>query len=942
MVRRLSLVAAALLLILSIMGSANPSIKWGIAWHYYPVGDTANYGPIGRMMGRHFDLGEFHATASAAFVKFARQTNSSFKSMLYDNFTNTTFGGEDAYKWRSLQNEGWRINSSTGYSNFEKFFAHFSGNTRLYSFATDNTQDGPREYRFGYGVVPGIFLEQTPGGTLQDFSRSDGNIDFTHLSYDTAGYDTGSVHIDTVFTTAAQGQMLPFTALGVVGAKLYVGNPDRFYQVWITLTSPLGTDATDKWQYLATDSTWKDLPPYVDFTLNLHKTGQNYIQFDPPSDWGYKSVSGQRGYWMRDTVNVTSGSTPVFTGLKHEGWYTLKSNGDYIVPGWDAAYDLDGNDYLDATEFSNVPASDSASARFKHWARVPTFQWQNPRFVMNPSDTTYQRVNAQIALYNVTRTDLTGDGSACSGIYEDNCIPSDGSIDVRGYSDRLNLADAGQVGNYLLRYASSTGGRISEFPGASPGVYYQSCHSAMDSVVNDSLFLQHGKLYQGNSSQFFADNFRYTYSPAALTWSGTRQDSGGYAFQHVHGAMQRERWVPYGAPFQLGNEGSPVVTAPIQWQMAKDVTSNGRVGEFLIRQAKFDSLWSEQPWYSYTGVTKNRDRMTALAYAYMSNYGTSYFTWTPVNGVTQYGGLQNASVGYLDSTAWWPAVAFNLGTSVSDSDSVFASIRQYTTARSPWDGVESAPWYETAKVYSRHYQKGYVFFKPRPYSDDWVSEDSMGTLWSGYVPVWTDGTQSATSHRKGNFAADIGSDSCGVTTLTMPNSKGYSKVNYDGTLSAAVTTITIKNGEGLIMSDTTGINMGADVTPPTATVERPVGNWGVPGDHTVVLRCSEPCLLDLTEFDCTACADWADVYTVELPLYVMPVVYSGNDIYITGRFTGLIANDNNSRLRFTIHDLAGNQVVITDTKFTPRANRFNSVAPQATPQSPSPFPIFFH
>ena len=90
--------------------------------------------------------------------------------------------------------------------------------------------------------------------------------------------------------------------------KLYGAKRDRqiFKDVKVNVGTALVADAiTIVWEYW-NGSAWTALSNVVDNTNNFTVTGANWITFDVPSDWGYNTVNGQSGRFVRCRVTAVT------------------------------------------------------------------------------------------------------------------------------------------------------------------------------------------------------------------------------------------------------------------------------------------------------------------------------------------------------------------------------------------------------------------------------------------------------------------------------------------------------------------------------------------------------------------------------------------------------------------------------------------------------------
>ena len=694
---------ALLCAVLAVLAAAparagvNPCLNWTIVYSPYSPNDA-----VAQVLASKFDLMEVEP-GNEDWPQYIRKYNPNFIFLRYDNFTNNNRGSHKD-KWQALQNACAALGQD-----FERMWLHLNQDSRL-----QLNSDTPMDDRFGGASGEGVV--RWAGGYLTD---------------QTWGAYGSDPNTDVPFCQASGD----YVAMGYFG---------RFYSVVVTLRQPASSDWTGTWEYLRSDSTWQPLT-FTDGTQGMTRTGT--VSFTPPTDWGLLSMDGARLYWARVRCTHTAAVGPHWASLRKEKFYRPGStSSEQIVPGWNPANDPNGDGWVSDAELA-LPSHDAnASARFKYQARIPTMYWVSERCVANVGDPLYQQLNASWGTWKATSP--SPGGSYIDGIYEDNCIPTDGSIQVMGGPG--NLADSIFVGGYTI----VSGGGVLEYPGPGPGRRFHMDHLRCDSTAYAQLSAA-GKMLEGNCSQFYCDFHLQQYDPQSVH-TITRGDSGGYFAFSVHTMAQRELWaIPKTTVSVCGLE-SPTVCASAQFRMAKELTSHGHFGEFLIRQSYANAD------YGPTNMSKDRDRMFALAYFYMITNPHAYCGWMSVDGITP-----------AESTQWWPAVGYNIGTPQSDSVYVFQT------------GTDSNG--EPYTVYARYFTNALVLVKPKPY---WNSEFN-----------------------------DLQSP---VTVANLP--AALRRLNYDATLGPPITQLALRNIEGAILVGSVtapgGHPPGQDSIPPGAVTNQ--------------------------------------------------------------------------------------------------------------------------
>ncbi|MBI5836111.1 MAG: Ig-like domain-containing protein [Candidatus Eisenbacteria bacterium] len=666
--------ALFLLLVLAVAGAptvlagANPSVNWTIVYSPFNANDAD-----AQILASKFDFMEVEP-GNEDWPQYIRRYNPNFKFVRYDNFTNNNRGGQRD-KWTALQNACAALGQD-----FERMWLHFSTDTKV---ALNN--DTPLDDRLGGAVGEGVVMFS--GGYLTD------------QSYWAYGSDPGT---NVAFLQGASD-------------IVYMGYFDRFAMVDVSLKQAASADFAAVWEYLRSDSVWAALS-VNDSTFGMRQSG--HVRFTPPTNWGFLSVDGTREYWLRLRNTRTPATAPRWGYLRKEKFYPPKNaDNTFTVPGWAAANDANGDGWVSDAEFAARPVP-GASARFKSQARIPTFYWVSERYAANVGDALYRQLCADWVHWKVT-TPVAG-GQYLDGIYEDNCIPSDGSITVMGGVG--NLADSIFVGSYGF----TSGGSVLEYPGAGPGRRFHQDHLVCDSTVYARL-KSAGKWLQGNSSQFYGDSHLQQFDPQAVRGI-VRGDSGGYFAYSVHHMVQRETWAIPKTTISSGGLESPTVCASAQFRYAREQTSNGRMGEFLVRQSYANAD------YGPATITKERDRMFGLAYFCMIANPNAYCGWMSVEGITP-----------AESTQWWPAVGYNFGTPQNDSVYTFQT------------GTDSNG--EPYTVYARYFTNALVLVKPKPYWNSKFS-DNESPITTANLPV---------ALRRLNYDGTLGSS---VTQVALRNIEG--------------------------------------------------------------------------------------------------------------------------------------------------------------------------
>jgi hypothetical protein len=191
----------------------------------------------------------------------------------------------------------------------------------------------------------------------------------------------------TNLTAAAHGPA-GRVAFGSAGESLWVGYPERFREITVTLAAPAGGGWSVALEYPAavnasgTPTAWAPLPALADTTAGLTQSGQ--ITFDPPAGWQTAAAGGSaRLYYVRFRTTA-AGTAPVAAAILGRDYVAAQGQTAGVIPAFDRAADADKDDYLNDREYSHrAPGKD---ARFLHESRMFAENYGQMRFSTNPSD----------------------------------------------------------------------------------------------------------------------------------------------------------------------------------------------------------------------------------------------------------------------------------------------------------------------------------------------------------------------------------------------------------------------------------------------------------------------------------------------------------------------------------------------------------------------------
>jgi hypothetical protein len=188
----------------------------------------------------------------------------------------------------------------------------------------------------------------------------------------------------TDLTAAAHGPNGP-VRLGSVGDSLYLGYPERFREINVSLAAPGAgwhgvIESCNAIDTAGRPTGWEALRLLSDTTARLSRSGR--MTFDPPPAWRPGSIyDSARLYFLR--VRTTAGAAPVARAILGRDFVNARGTVSGVVPVFDASADRNGDGYLDDAEYAHrAPGND---ARFAYESRL-VVPWYGPmRFVTNPA-----------------------------------------------------------------------------------------------------------------------------------------------------------------------------------------------------------------------------------------------------------------------------------------------------------------------------------------------------------------------------------------------------------------------------------------------------------------------------------------------------------------------------------------------------------------------------
>ncbi len=660
------------------------------------------------------------------------------------------------------------------------------------------------------------------GGTAAE-RRARKELAFFHVTEEWAGSGSGaSTQAVTIFYKAYLNGTTDKTADsydgdgitlgGSMGNTLDLGMLDRFDRAVVDLNSAAAAGWTGVWKYWDGDS-WATLTLASDGTSGMTVDGT--VQWEVPADWEPTTIDGQYNFFVRLETTV-AGTAPVIETVLGDDFTGGGLGTSYTIPVFDEAADLDGDDYLDDAEYATRESG--KDARFRHQARL--FGTYGPsRWITRVDNETFRDwagdyhsryldnnpVASYIAMDNcgenmgafttveVEEIDLlvagTREQDNADGLSEIRTIMV-ASLDI--YADDVTYDSGDRVQHNNVGWRAVDDDILDVEPGTDTTKWVSShwimCNvagAANDGANAEPIFA---------AGHFGFDEFRAR--GCEHTWSQFEGTAGVTASRLAAGNGLVGLDSIY-TPFGGQSERAGIACLAHYYQYA-DPTSTFLT---LYAGAQPASNWSPEPLYTawsgatnYVGgeyVEDNGNYYRASDASTNKRPGTAA-TWSAVTSYSV-GDLVTSSAGHvyiaidasldeeppagtsnafwnrlwsvLDEGHWQEVCTFDVGNPTDSYEMVEEAADPDPLAPEDPDA--------TYRIYRREFENAIVVYKPISYSG---------------------GSDSRTALEK------IGDDT--ETTYTLGGT--FYPVAADGTIGAGVTSVNIRNGEGFILSRSSG------------------------------------------------------------------------------------------------------------------------------------------
>ncbi|HEV2948843.1 MAG TPA: Ig-like domain-containing protein, partial [Gemmataceae bacterium] len=227
-------------------------------------------------------------------------------------------------------------------------------------------------------------------------------------------YTSGTGWTDA--TSKARGGRTSGVSFGGTGQSLYVGYPDKFREINVSLASAAAGRWSAALEYPTAVDTygrptaWGMLPTISNTTSGLTRSGQ--ILFDPPADWKAASINGSARLYYARFATISAGTAPVAEAILGRDYVNARGTTAGTIPAFDSNADLNHDGYLNDAEYAHRrPGMD---ARFLYESRVFYGNYGQMRFASNPSNESFRNWAVDYAVHFLNGIKLA------TGIFMDN------------------------------------------------------------------------------------------------------------------------------------------------------------------------------------------------------------------------------------------------------------------------------------------------------------------------------------------------------------------------------------------------------------------------------------------------------------------------------------------------------------------------------------------
>ena len=273
-------------------------------------------------------------------------------------------------------------------------------------------------------------------------------------------FESGSAWIDA--TRQARGTQTGGVSFGAAGQSLYIGYPDQFREINVSLVTGAGAGWSAALEYpTAVDtygrpSAWGILRTLSNTTSGLTRSGQ--ILFDPPADWKAASINGSARLFYVRFATTAGGTAPVAKSILGRDYVNARGTTSGMIPAFDASADLNHDGYLSDAEYAmRKPGMD---ARFLYESRTPYGNYGQMRFATNPSNDAFRNWAVDYSTHLLAAvsqaTGLFMDNSTGKPAFDPTTVRESTSFYATDYGNLLHAINRAVVPRWVL--ANTAGG----------------------------------------------------------------------------------------------------------------------------------------------------------------------------------------------------------------------------------------------------------------------------------------------------------------------------------------------------------------------------------------------------------------------------------------------------------------------------------------------------
>jgi hypothetical protein len=272
---------------------------------------------------------------------------------------------------------------------------------------------------------------------------------FYHVTHATriSGDSPSSVPVDWFWAVLEGGGSAVYTDLttmahssedavefGGLSTSMYIGFPEKFNQINVSLASRASDGWAGVWQYAdqvdayGNPTHWATLSLKSDGTRGFTRSGQ--VAFDPPASWKASTIDGSGWMFYVRFLTTRDGTPPVANTIEGDDYIHAAGTTSGVIPAFDYALDANHDGYLTDAEYAQA-VRQGYDARFAYQSRLFYGFYGQMRFQTNPSSPQFDGWAVDYSRR------LLADTPYGSGLFVDN---SSGRFPLPGTDVRENVS----------------------------------------------------------------------------------------------------------------------------------------------------------------------------------------------------------------------------------------------------------------------------------------------------------------------------------------------------------------------------------------------------------------------------------------------------------------------------------------------------------------------